>query len=302
MVWIPGGTFLMGCDDPDMVDARPWHEVTLDGFWMDQTEVTNEQFAKFVAATGYITTAERALDPKDYPGVPTEQLKPSGIVFSPPSQPVPLDNHLQWWRMVPGADWRHPEGPESSIEGREKHPVVHVSWEDAAAYAQWAGKRLPTEAEWEYAARGGLERKHFVWGDELKPEGKWMANIWQGHFPVENKAEDGYSRTAPVGSFPPNGFGLYDMAGNVWEWCADWYQPDYYKWSPKVNPQGPETSHDPMEPGIPKRVNRGGSFLCSDMYCKRYDPGGRGKGAPDSGASHIGFRCVLSPAKGAAVQ
>ena len=293
MVWVPGGEFDMG--DDDFPDARPIHRVRVDGFWMDTTEVTNAQLARFVRETGYVTVAEGKPDPKDYPGAPPEKLVAGSCVFSPPSGPVPLQNHLAWWQYVAGADWRHPEGPKSNIEGRENHPAVHISWHDAVAYAKWAGKRLPTEAEWEFAARGGLSRQRYVWGDDLKPGGKWMANIWQGRFPHENTAEDGFRGTAPVGCFPPNGFGLHDMAGNAWEWCADWYRSDYYLKSPGHNPQGPDSSLDPQEPDIPKRVQRGGSFLCSDLYCVRYRPGSRGKGALDSGASHIGFRCVRSP-------
>ncbi len=289
MVWVPGGEFWMG---DDMFPDAPPHRVYVDGFWMDRTEVTNAQFEKFVKQTGYQTVAERKPDPKDFPGVPEEKLVPGSIVFTPPTEAVPLTEHYRWWQYVPGACWRHPEGPGSSLKGRENHPVVHVCWEDAIAYARWAGKRLPTEAEWEFAARGGLDRKPFVWGDELTPGGKWQANIWQGRFPRENTARDGFPRTAPVASFPANGFGVHDLAGNVWEWCADWYQPEYYKLSPKRNPRGPDSSHDPLEPGIPKRVQRGGSFLCSDEYCVRYRPGGRGKGAVDSGQSHAGFRCV----------
>ncbi len=297
MVWIPGGQFWMGNDDPTTPDAQPVHFVEVDPFWMDRTEVTNAQFAKFVEDTGYVTVAERAPKPEDYPGAPPELLVPGSLVFTPPNHAVPLENHLSWWRYVPGADWRHPEGPESDIKERDDHPVVHVCWDDAVAYAKWAGKRLPTEAEWEFAARGGLDRRRYVWGDELNPDGKWMSNNWQGNFPNQNLHEDGYDRTAPVGSYAPNGYGLFDMSGNVWEWCADWYRPDYYAQSPEKNPQGPDSSYDPMEPGMPKRVQRGGSFLCSDMYCVRYLPGPRGKGAVDSGASHVGFRCVLSPEK-----
>jgi sulfatase modifying factor 1 len=293
MVWIPGGEFWMGTDD-GFPDTQPVHRVQLDGFWMDRTEVSNAQFAKFVDETGYVTVAERKPDPADFPGVPPEKLVAGSIVFTPPPGEVPLENHTVWWSYVPGASWRHPEGPQSTLEGRADHPVVQVCWDDAVAYAQWAGKRLPTEAEWECAARGGLERKRYCWGDELLPGGQWQANIWQGRFPNENTVADGFRGTAPVGSFPPNGYGLVDMSGNVWEWCADWYQPNYYRESPRRNPQGPSSSFDPLEPGTPKRVQRGGSFLCSDLYCIRYLPGARGKGAPDSGASHVGFRCVRS--------
>jgi len=294
MVWVPGGTFWMGADDPSMSDARPVHEVTVDGFWMDRTEVTNRQFARFVAATGYVTVAERKPDPKDFPGAPPENLVPGSLVFTPPAGEVSFEDPLIWWRYVPGASWRHPEGPETTIEGKDHYPVVQVCWDDAMAYARWAGKRLPTEAEWECAARGGKVRTRYVWGDTLRPDGTWPANIWQGHFPDRNSAADGFARTAPVASFPPNGYGLFDMAGNVWEWCADWYRPGY-EVSPDHNPQGPSSSYDPHEPGVAKRVQRGGSFLCSDQYCTRYLPGARGKGSPDSGASHVGFRCALSP-------
>jgi formylglycine-generating enzyme required for sulfatase activity len=304
MVWVPGGEFWMGCMKPEWKDARPLHLVRLDGFWMDKTTVTNEEFARFVKSTGYLTVAEQKPDWDEMkkqlpPGTPKpsdEQLVPGSVVFTPPGKPVDLNEHLSWWRWQPGACWKHPEGPGSDINGRDKHPVVHVCWTDAVAYCHWAKKRLPTEAEWEFAARGGLDRKLYPWGDELKPNGKWMANIWQGRFPYENLAEDGYITTAPVGSFPPNGYGLYDMAGNVWQWCADWYDPNTYQPKVEVNPQGPSISHDPREPGIPKRVQRGGSFLCSDQYCDRYITGTRGKGAVDSGQSHVGFRCVR-PAK-----
>lgn len=292
MVWIPGGSFRMGAGD--LVDARPVHRVELDGFWMDRTEVTNAQFARFVRETRYVTVAERTPDPKDYPGAPLELLVAGSIVFSPPAGAVSLDQPLSWWRYAPGAHWRHPEGSGSTIRGQDDHPVVQVCWDDAVAYARWAGKRLPTEAEWEFAARGGLDQKRYCWGDELLPDGRPRANIWQGRFPSHNTAADGYPRTAPVGSFPPNGYGLVDMAGNAWEWCADWYRPDSYAFSPRHNPTGPPSSFDPHEPGVPKRVQRGGSFLCSDTYCTRYLPGARGKGAPDSAASHIGFRCVRS--------
>lgn len=294
MVWIPGGTFWMGADDASMPDARPVHEVSVSGFWMDRTEVTNRQFARFVKETAYLTIAERKPDPKDFPDAPPEKLVPGSIVFTPPAGPVSLSDPLIWWRYVPGANWRHPEGPETNIEGKDDYPAVQICWYDAVAYAKWAGKRLPTEAEWELAARGGKVRTRYVWGDDLKIEGKWQANIWEGHFPDQNSAEDGFDRTAPVAKFPPNGFGLYDIAGNVWEWCSDWYRPGYETTEIR-NPTGPKSSYDPDEPGVPKRVQRGGSFMCSDQYCTRYLPGARGKGAPDSAASHVGFRCVLSP-------
>ncbi|MBI3874903.1 MAG: formylglycine-generating enzyme family protein [Verrucomicrobia bacterium] len=293
MAWIPSGTFMMGSND-GQTDEKPVHEVAADGFWMDKYEVTNEQFEKFVKATGYVTVAERKPDPKDFPGVPADKLVAGSICFRPPEVVESLRDHMQWWEYVPGANWRHPEGPNSTIVGREKHPVVHVCWFDAAAYAKWAGKRLPTEAEWEFAARGGLTNAAFTWGNEMTPGGKWLANIWQGRFPKENTLNDGFQFTAPGGSFPPNGYGLYDMAGNVWEWCADWYLPEYYATSPKQNPQGPDHSFDPNEPGVAKRVTRGGSFLCSDQYCTGYRPAMRMKTSPDTGLQHTGFRCVRS--------
>jgi formylglycine-generating enzyme required for sulfatase activity len=297
MVWVPGGWFWMGVNDRAFPDAGPEHLVYVDGFWMDRHEVTNAEFARFVEATGYQTVAEIPPDPKDFPGAPVEKLVAGSIVFTPPEGPVPLDNHLAWWSYVPGANWRHPEGPESSIEGRENHPAVHVSFTDAEAYARWAGKRLPTEAEWEFAARGGLDRQPYCWGGQLRPDGEWQSNIWQGQFPGQNTRADGFRRTAPVGSFQPNGYDLVDMSGNVWEWCSDWYRPDYYLHTPDKNPPGPDDSLDPQEPGIPKRVQRGGSFMCSDLYCTRYKPGTRGKGEPSSAAGHVGFRCVKSPGK-----
>jgi sulfatase modifying factor 1 len=294
MVWIPAGRFAMGSSHPSFGDARPIHTVAVGGFWMDATPVTNREFARFVAATKYVTTAERKPRPEDLPGVPVDKLVAGALVFSPPRGPVPLDDVSAWWRYVPGACWRRPEGPGSSVKGREDHPVVQVSWFDAAAYAKWAGKRLPTEAEWEYAARGRLAQAPYVWGKQFRPGGKFMANTWQGSFPDSNSREDGWRRTSPVRAFPPNGRGLYDMAGNVWEWCQDWYRPDYYARSPKRSPPGPADSFDPDEPGQAKRVQRGGSFLCTDQYCSRYMPGGRGKCSPDTGASHTGFRCVRS--------
>ena len=311
MVWIPGGAFWMGrepavCDPHQCcnagMDAQPIHQVEVDGFWMDRTPVTNAQFESFVEATRYVTTAEKRPEvaeimkqlPPGAPPPPRENLVPGSLVFAPPAIPVPLNDHTRWWKWQPGANWRHPEGPGSDLKDRMAHPVVHVSWDDAVAYARWAGKRLPTEAEFEFAARGGLDRKRYAWGDELLPGGKWQANIWQGQFPVENTEADGYRATSSVGSFPPNGYGLVDMSGNVWEWCADWYRPDYYKDSPRRNPPGPRTSFDPAEPTVPKRVQRGGSFLCNDAYCQGYMPGSRGKGEPNSGAVHVGFRCVRS--------
>lgn len=290
MVLIPGGKFQMGSDD--FTDSKPVHQVTVNNFWMDVHEVTNAQFAAFVKATGYITVAERKLNPADFPGVPVDKLVPGSAVFAPPVNPVSLDNPLQWWQYVPGADWRHPLGPSSSIKDKENEPVVQVCYEDAAAYAKWAGKRLPTEAEWEYAARAGKINSTYYWGNELKPRGKWAANIFQGNFPDKNSLEDGFSTTAPVKTYLPNAFGLYDMEGNVWEWCSDLYRPDYYQKSPPNNPKGPSDSYDPEEPGLEKHVQRGGSFLCSDQYCIRYKAGSRGKGETSSASNNLGFRCV----------
>jgi formylglycine-generating enzyme required for sulfatase activity len=294
MVRIPAGTFAMG--STSSTESRPVHEVRVDGFFMDETEVTNAHFQKFVDATGYVTVAERAPRAEDFPGVPLEQLVPGSVVFTPPAEAVPLDQPLRWWSFVPGANWRHPEGPGSDLTERMNHPVVHVAWEDAAAYARWAGKRLPTEAEWERAARGGLAGQRFVWGDVFQPQGRFMANTFQGSFPYRNTAADGFAGTAPVRSFPPNGYGLYDMAGNVWEWVADWYRPDAHVHragaAAAENPRGPADSFDPAEPGIQKRVQKGGSFLCTDQYCSRYEPGMRGAGAIDTGSNHVGFRCV----------
>jgi sulfatase modifying factor 1 len=295
MVWITGGEFSMGAEE--FPDAQPWHRVSVDGFWMDKTEVTNDQFAKFVKTTKYVTLAEQAPRAEDFPGAPPENLVAGSVVFSPPGHPVKLNNHFQWWSYVKGANWRHPEGPNSTLKDRGKYPVVHIAYQDALAYAKWAGKRLPTEAEFEYAQRGGLERKPYAWGDELNPGGQFMANTFQGHFPEKNTNEDGHERAAPVASFPPNPYGLYDMAGNVWEWTSDWYRHDYYKTlvaqGPVArNPQGPAESFDPSEPGVKKKVHRGGSFLCTDQYCARYIAGGRGKGEPDTGTNHVGFRLV----------
>lgn len=305
MVRIPGGKFRMGTSDrnPHFADA-PEHEVEVGEFLLDESEVTNAQFAAFVKATNYVTVAEKAPTlesiraglPPGAPDPPPEVLVAGSLVFVQPAAPVAntRDTHA-WWRWVPGACWKHPEGPGSDIKDRMNHPVVHVCWNDAMAYAKWAGKRLPTEAEWERAARGGLVDKKYVWGDEApNADGKWRCNIWQGVFPHENTKEDGYVRTAPVKSYAPNGYGLYDMAGNVWEWCADWYRPDYYVTGPRQNPAGPASSFDPGDPNpqAPKRVQRGGSFLCSDGFCSRYKPYGRGRGDVDTGQSHVGFRCA----------
>jgi sulfatase modifying factor 1 len=297
MVWVPGGEFWMGCDTCGMPDATPVHLVSVGGFWMDATPVTNEQFEAFVEATHYVTVAERRPDPKDFPGVPAEKLVPGSVVFTPPAHPVSLDDYSQWWSYVPGADWRHPEGPRSGLTGLERHPVVHVAWEDAMAYAKWAGKRLPTEAEFEFAARGGLDRNLYPWGNELAPGGKPPANIWEGHFPDTNSRLDGYVKTSPVTAFPANRYGLYDVGGNVWQWCADWYRPDYYGTfadpnAPARDPRGPDRSFDPDEPGAAKRVTRGGSFLCSGEYCSRYLVGSRGKAEVSSGSSNLGIRLV----------
>lgn len=309
MVWVPGGEFSMGARDPfdssDVVgmqattDSRPVHRVYVDGFWMDETEVTNEQFAHFVDATGYVTVAERPLRAEDFPQLSKEDLAPGSVVFMPPEHAVPLTDHFQWWSFVDGANWRHPLGAESSIEGKERYPVTHVAYEDAEAYAKWAGKRLPTEAEWEFAARGGLSGRLYPWGDEFMPDGRWMANVHQGHFPDHDTAADEHAGVAPVAKFAPNGYGLHDVGGNVWEWVSDWYRPDYYArlataGSVARNPTGPEDSFDPDEPGVPKRVHRGGSFLCTDQYCSRYMVGTRGKGEVTTGTNHLGFRCVKS--------
>jgi len=294
MVLIKGGNFQMG--SRDFADAQPIHTVSVSDFWMDEHEVTNAQFARFVEATGYITVAERALDPKDFPGVSRDLLVPGSAVFTPPKEQVNLANHMQWWRYVPGASWRQPKGPGSTVKGKENEPVVQVCYEDAEAFAKWAGKRLPTEAEWEYAARGGQVDKVYYWGDDLKPNGKWLANTYQGNFPTANTAEDGFAETAPVKSFPANPYGLYDMEGNVWEWCSDFYRPDAYEQAERNNPQGPADSYDPTEPGLVKRVQRGGSFLCNDQYCERYKAGSRGKGEVSSASNNLGFRCVSNQA------
>ncbi len=300
MRWIPGGTFRMGADSFYPEEA-PVHAVAVTGFWMDAHAVTNAEFAAFVAATRYETVAERPLDPAAYPGARPELLKPGAAVFFMPSGRADMDDIQSRWAYVPGASWRHPEGPDSTIEGRESEPVVQVAFEDAAAYAAWAGKQLPTEAEWELAARGGLDGAPFCWGDELTPGGRHMANTWQGRFPLEDLGLDGFAGRAPVGSFPPNGFGLFDMAGNVWEWTSDWFSarhpPDAKKpccvpLDPRGGAEG--LSYDPTQPEvrIPRKVIKGGSYLCAPNYCSRYRPAARYPQMIDSATCHIGFRCV----------
>lgn len=298
MIWIAGGRFVMG-SDRNYPEEAPAHPVTVDGFWMDEACVTNRDFARFVKATSYVTLAERPANPQDYPEADTAALAPASAVFTKPPRGTPKTNAYHWWRYLPGADWRHPQGPESSIRGLMEHPVVHVAFEDAAAYALWAGKDLPTEAEWEFAARGGLDCAEFVWGNELTPNGKHMANTWQGDFPWENLKSDGYEWTAPVASFPPNGYGLYDMAGNVWQWTTDWYQDHSQIKSPccgAKNPRGAErdASLAPGAPGanIPRKVVKGGSYLCAPNYCQRYRPAARMAQPIDTSTCHVGFRCI----------
>ncbi len=311
MVWIHGGEFLMGTDtELGWPDEKPAHRVQVTGFWMDETEVTNAQFRAFAEATGYVTTAEEAPSLEEIvkqlpPGTPPPsqgQLVAGALVFTPPSQAVELQDFRQWWQWKPGACWHHPEGPDSNLDGRDQHPVVQVSWDDAVAYATWARKRLPTEAEWEFAARGGLQGKPYVWGDQPPSEADIFANLWQGEFPHRNSQADGFARTAPAKSFKANGYGLFDMAGNVWEWCSDWYDRDLYRQRAKSgvtgSPSGPAQSNDPHRPFQTLRAQRGGSFLCNDSYCSRYRPSARHGLAPDTGMSHVGFRCVQSSTSG----
>jgi sulfatase modifying factor 1 len=306
MVFIPGSTFRMG-SDRHYPEEAPVHRVTVDPFWMDRTPVTNREFGKFVEATGYITFAEIAPDPKDYPGALPHMLRAGSLVFSPPDHPVDLSNFTNWWTFKFGANWRRPYGKGSSVRGLDDHPVVHIAYRDAEAYAEWAGKELPTEAEWEFAARGGLDGTEFAWGNEFTPGGRHMANTWQGQFPQQNLAEDGFERTSPVETFPPNGYGLFDMIGNVWEWTTDWYSAKRTADAPKAccipeSPRGgSETdSYDPClsQIKIPRKVLKGGSHLCAPNYCRRYRPAARHPQALDTSTSHIGFRCIARRSNG----
>jgi sulfatase modifying factor 1 len=320
MVWVPGGEFVMGTDDErSMPNERPAHRVHIDGFWMDATDVTNAEFAKFIAATGYKTVAERPVDweelkkqlPTGTPRPPDDMLQPGSLVFTPPDHPVNLRDMNGWWTWTSGANWRHPQGPKSSIDGKDNLPVVQVAWEDALAYAKWAGKRLPTEAEWEFAARGGAAKNtRYWWGDIFRPDGKSMANTWDGDFPYRNIRTDGYVGVAPVRAFPPNGYGLYDMAGNVWQWTADLYRADTHALNLEasrktngccMNPTGPTSTFDPGRPvqDNPERVTKGGSFLCNVSYCESYRPTARRGMPPDTGTEHLGFRCIKDLEKNA---
>ncbi|RAJ02638.1 formylglycine-generating enzyme required for sulfatase activity [Chitinophaga skermanii] len=303
MVLVPGGSFQMGAaGEHANADEQPVHTVQLNTFYLDEHEVTNAQFAAFVAATGYVTTAEKYIDkaelmsqlPAGSPEPDSSALLPGSLVFTPPSHAVDLNDITQWWSFVPGASWQHPWGPTSDLTGLENHPVVHISYFDAQAYAQWAGKRLPTEAEWEYASRGGLLNQPFSWGSELLTQGVPKANTWNGNFPYHNTETDHFKYTAPVKSYPANAYQLFDMAGNVWEWCADWYDTNYYKslGNNSHNPNGPAQAFDADDPSTPKRVMRGGSFMCSDEYCRGYRVSARMKSSPESGLSNVGFRCA----------
>jgi sulfatase modifying factor 1 len=301
MVWIPGGTFLMGSND-FYPEEQPAHRVTVDSFWMDEHPVTNAEFRRFVKATGYVTVAERPPNPSDYPSADPALLVPGSLVFRRPPHRVSLRQYQSWWTYVPGACWNHPEGPGSTLHGRDRHPVVHIAYEDAEAYAQWAGKMLPTEAEWEFAARGGLEGATFVWGDEFAPKGRLLANTWQGEFPWQNLLSDGYAGTSPVEAFPTNGYGLYDMAGNVWEWTSDFFTPHHaaevaktccVPRNPRVDSAAQSYAAGQADAHIPRKVLKGGSHLCAPNYCLRYRPAARQGEAIDTSACHIGFRCIV---------
>jgi sulfatase modifying factor 1 len=300
MVFVRGGEFHMGSNSHYREEA-PVHRVAVDGFWIDETPVTNQQFEEFVGATGHVTFAEIPPDPKDYPGALPHMLYAGSLVFTPPAHAVDLRRWGEWWTFLKGANWRHPYGPSSDINGLGDHPVVHVAYSDVFAYARWAGKDMPTEAEWEYAARGGLDGAEFAWGDEFTPRGQHLANTWQGEFPHENLCADGFARTSPVKTFPPNGYGLHDMIGNVWEWTSDWYMPRHEADANKPccvpqNPRGgrEQDSYDPCQPAIkiPRKVLKGGSHLCAPNYCRRYRPAARHAEAIDTSTSHVGFRCV----------
>jgi formylglycine-generating enzyme required for sulfatase activity len=300
MVRIPGGTFRMG-SDTHYPEEAPAHRVSVDAFWIDRAPVTNRQFEAFVRATGHVTFAEKPPDPRDYPGALAEMLYAGSLVFTPPLRVANLRDWGQWWSFMNAADWRHPYGPGSDLDGLDDHPVVHVAFADVQAYAQWVGKELPTEAEWEFAARGGFEEREFAWGDELTPGGKHMANTWQGNFPIENVEADGFPRTSPVTAFPVNGYGVHDMIGNTWEWTADWYTTQHPADAAKAccipsNPRGggEDSSYDPQQPiKIPRKVIKGGSHLCAPNYCRRYRPAARHAEPIDTSTSHLGFRCVV---------
>ncbi|WP_413291617.1 formylglycine-generating enzyme family protein [Bdellovibrio sp. HCB337] len=301
MAWVPGGTFLMGSNHHYPEEA-PAHRVTVDGFWMDTRPVTNADFAEFVRETGYVTFCEKTPDAAMYPGAKPEMLQPASVVFVKPTHRVDLRNPHRWWHFIPGANWRQPQGPGSSIKNRRDHPVVHVAWSDVQAYAKWAGKKIPTEAEWEFAARGGQDGLEYSWGDELVPAGKHQANIWQGEFPWQNTGDDGHEGTSAVDSFLPNEYGLYDMIGNVWEWTVDWYAPKHPEEKQKAccipkNPRGPleDQSFDPRMAHlkIPRKVMKGGSHLCAPNYCRRYRPAARMAQPVDTSTSHLGFRCIV---------
>ena len=304
MLWIPGGTFRMGSDS-HYPEERPVHRVSVDGFWIDRAPVTNELFARFVEETGHVTFAEIVPRAEDYPGALPDQLFAGSLVFVKPDKPVDIKDFRNWWHWTRGADWRHPRGPDTTLDGLAHHPVVHVAFADAEAYAQWAGKALPTEAEWEFAARGGLDGAAYAWGDEFRPNDRHLANTWQGQFPWQSTPGDGYEGTSPVGAFPPNGYGLHDMIGNVWEWTTDWFQPRHPHEAVKAcciprNPRGPraEDSYDMRAPlRIPRKVLKGGSHLCAPNYCRRYRPAARFPEPVDTSTCHVGFRCIVRPAR-----